>query len=132
MRILWHSVRISWKSVYLRRKYTGWTQDITKRFIIGPRLIICPNLLINQLLYVKLIFELFVQPRHGMYRVKKSKLSPFIKNWAGTKNRYIFVTAIYAYNIKWLYPVMSNSLRYVIFSNQDRIYRGDKRFVWWT
>ena len=44
MIILWQSIRMSWNSVDLRRKYTVWTQDGPKRLIIGPHLIIRPSL----------------------------------------------------------------------------------------
>ena len=40
MIIFWQSVRMSWKSVDLRRKYTQRTQDREKCPAIGPRLVI--------------------------------------------------------------------------------------------
>ena len=44
MRILWHSVRLTWKSVDLRRKYTRRTQERRKRPIQCPRPVLCPYL----------------------------------------------------------------------------------------
>ena len=40
MIIIWHSVWMSWYSVDLCRKYTRRTQDVPKRLVIGPRILI--------------------------------------------------------------------------------------------
>ena len=44
MKILWHSVRLTWNSVDLHRKYTRQTQDGWKRPIIRPQPDPCPPL----------------------------------------------------------------------------------------
>ena len=43
-RILWYSVRISWNSVYLRRKHSRRTQDGPKHLRLRPCLGLCPSL----------------------------------------------------------------------------------------
>ena len=43
-RIIWHSVRLTWNSVDLRRKYTRQAQDGQKRPIQCPRPVLCPRL----------------------------------------------------------------------------------------
>ena len=60
MRILWHSVQLTWNSVDLRRKYTRQTQDGRKRPIICPQPDPCPPFPIS--LY-KILFWYWQQVR---------------------------------------------------------------------